>query len=187
MDCQHENRCLNSSKCFRCFNDSLLKLPEDKIKNKSKKQTKIYDKRKADSDNSWEDLEQTITDKLNAIPTMKEISRRSRGSGNQWFEKGDVLNSILKLECKERKGTDLAGGEKSLSIRRLWLEKAKEEAINDNKIMALPFRFKGDNDNIYIIMQDSDIIELVNMLQAYRIDNEAKAKEIELLKREIKK
>lgn len=187
MDCQYENRCLNSSKCFRCFDESLLKLPEDKLKAKSKKNTKVYDKRKADADNSWEDLEQTIADKLNAIPTIKEVTRRSRGSGNQWFEKGDVLNSILKLECKERKGSELAGGDKSISIKRLWLEKAKEEAINDNKTMALPFRFKGDNDNIYIIMQDSDIIELVNTLQAYKIDNEMKEKELSILKEQLKK
>ena len=41
MDCQYENRCLNSSKCFRCFDESLLKLPEDKLKAKSKKNTKV--------------------------------------------------------------------------------------------------------------------------------------------------
>ena len=181
MDCPYENRCLNSgNKCFRCYGESLLKLPEDKIRKKNSKVKTVFKKTVADSDNSWEDLEQTMADKLNNIPTMKEVARRSRGSGNQWFEKGDVLDTILKMECKER------AGEKSFSIKRLWLEKAKEEAIDDNKIMALPFRFKGDN-KVYIIMQDDDIIELVNLIKAYRTDNESKEQEIILLKEELKK
>jgi hypothetical protein len=183
MDCEFENRCLNASKCFRCFNNTLLKLPEDKIKTKYRK-NKVYDKRVADSDDSWTDLEQTVADKLNAVPTMQEV-RRSRGSGNQWFEKGDVLDEILNLECKERKGNELVGGDKSLSVKRSWLEKAEEEASMENKISALPFRFKND-ENIYIIMKDSSIIELVNMCKAYRQDNEVKAREIELLKEQLK-
>lgn len=183
MDCEFESRCLNNSKCFRCFNETLLKLPEDKYKSKFKK-NKVYDKRVADSDNSWEDLEQTVADKLNAVPTIREV-RRSRGSGNQWFEKGDVLDEILNLECKERKGNMLSGGDKSISIKRSWLEKAEEEAAMENKISALPFRLKND-ENIYIIMKDSSIIELVNMCKAYRQDNEVKAREIELLKEQLK-
>lgn len=185
MDCEFENRCLNTSKCFRCFNNSLLKLPEDKKKKTYKKQNKVYDKRKADSEESWKDLEQTMADKLNAVPTMKEV-KRSRGSGNQWFEKGDVLDTILKLECKERKGSQLSSGEKSISIKKMWLEKATEEAVEDNKIMALPFRFKND-DKVYIIMEDSSIIDLVNMLKAYKLDNETKANEIAVLKEMLKK
>lgn len=181
MDCEFENRCLNNSKCFRCRNQHLLKLPEDKIKTKFKK-NKVYDNRVASSDESWGDLEQSVADKLNAVPTMKEV-RRSRGSGNQWFEKGDVLDEILNLECKERKGSELVGGDKSFSIKRSWLEKAQEEADEERKVSALPFRFKND-ENIYIIMQDCNIIELVNMCKAYRQDNEVKAREIELLKQE---
>lgn len=184
MDCEFELRCLNNSKCFRCFNESLLKLPEDKFKNKQKK-TKIYDKRKADADNSWEDLEQDMVDGLNKVPTMTE-ARRARGSGNTWFEKGDVLHSILKLECKERTGSELQGGDKSISIKKSWLDKAEEEAINDDRIMALPFRFKSDEKN-YIIMEACNIIELVNMIRAYQIDNDMKAKEIQLLKEKFTK
>lgn len=182
MDCEFENRCLNASKCFRCTNNHLLKLPEDKIKTKYKK-NKVYDNRTAGSDNSWEDLEQSVADKLNAVPTMLEV-RRSRGSGNTWFEKGDVLDEILNLECKERKGNTLVGGDRSFSIKKSWLDKAEEEASTERKISALPFRFKND-ENIYIIMQDCNIIELVNMCKAYRQDNEVKTKEIELLKKEV--
>lgn len=183
MSCEFENRCLNTSKCYRCYGETLLKLPEDKQLQKYKKK-KVFNKSVADSKDSWKDLEQSVADKLNAMPTMKEV-RRSRGSGNSWFEKGDVLDEILNLECKERKGSELIGGDKSFSIKRSWLEKAAHEASIEGKITALPFRFKND-ENIYIIMQDCNIIELVNMCKAYKHDNEMKTQEIELLKERLK-
>lgn len=183
MDCEYELRCLNNSKCFRCFNQRLLKLPEDKFKNKFKK-NKVHSTKVANSKDSWKDLEQTMADELNKVPTMQEV-RRSRGSGNTWFEKGDVLDEILNLECKERKGNELKGGDKSISIKKSWLDKADEEATMERRITALPFRFKGE-DKIYIIMQAFNIAELVNMCKAYKHDNEVKTKEIQLLKQQLK-
>ena len=183
MSCEYENRCLNNTRCFRCFNENLLKLPEDKFK-KSQRKTKAFDSRKANSKNSWEGLEQDMVDGLNQIPTMQE-ARRSRGSGNTWFEKGDVLHSILNLECKERTGNELKGGDQSISIKKSWLTKAEQEATMEDRIMALPFRFKSDDKN-YIIMEACNIIELVNMIRAYQQDNDMKAKEIQLLKEKLK-
>ena len=184
MECEYELRCMNNEKCFRCFNLNLLKLPEDKFKTRHRK-NKVIDKKVSNSSDSGKDLEQTVADQLNSIPTMREV-RRSRGSGNKRFEKGDVLDEILNLECKERKGNELTGGDKSFSIKRSWLEKAAEEASIEGKITALPFRFKND-ENIYIIMQDCNIIELVNMCKAYKHDNEIKQREIELLKKQLNK
>lgn len=183
MSCEFENRCLNNSKCYRCYGESLLKLPEEKVFNKYKKK-QVYDKSKAGAKDSWKDLEQSVANKLNAMPTIQEV-RRSRGSGNTWFEKGDVLDEILNLECKERKGNDLTGGDKSFTIKRSWLEKAAHEASIEGRITALPFRFKND-ENIYIIMQDCNIIELVNMCKTYKHECEIKAKELELLKEQLK-
>ena len=77
MSCEFENRCLNTSKCYRCYGETLLKLPEDKQLQKYKKK-KVFNKSVADSKDSWKDLEQSVADKLNAMPTMKEV-RRSRG------------------------------------------------------------------------------------------------------------
>ena len=102
-ECEFGNRCKNSDKCYRCFNQKLLKLPEEK-KFKRKKQT--YDYSKANADDSWKDLEQQVADKLNYVPTIKE-ARRSRRSGALEFETGDVVDSILHTECKERKGNEL--------------------------------------------------------------------------------
>lgn len=183
MDCEYKNRCLNSSKCFRCFNETLLSLPEDKFKNKQKK-TKNFDNKKANVENSWEGLEEDMVNELNKVPTMQE-ARRARGSGNTWFEKGDVLHSLLKLECKERTGNELSGGDKSISIKKSWLTKAEEEAVADDRIMALPFRFKTDDVN-YIIMEACNIINLVTMIKAYEQDNDMKAKEIQLLKEQLR-
>jgi hypothetical protein len=61
-----------------------------------------------------------------------------------------VLDEILNLECKERKGNMLSGGDKSISIKRSWLEKAEEEASMENKISALPFRLKMTKTSILL-------------------------------------
>ena len=119
------------------------------------------------------------------VPTMQE-ARRSRASGALWFEKGDIVDSILHPECKERKGRTLKSGVRSMSIQREWLEKAKEEIKNSNKIMCLPFRFKEDT-NTYVIFDFDDIAELVQYAKAYMLDNAVKEKEIELLKAQVDK
>lgn len=184
MDCEFENRCLNSDKCYRCFGEALLKLPEDKQKNKNKK-NKIHDNRVANADDSWKDLEQSVADKINTVPTMKE-ARRSRMSGALWFETGDVVDNILHPECKERKGNQLKSGEKSISIQRGWLTKAKKECQDTEKVMVLPFRFKGDDD-IYAIFDMDDINQLVTNAKAYMYDNDMKALEIEELKERLRR
>lgn len=68
-----------------------------------------------------------------------------------------------------------------MSIKKEWLEKAKEECRFNQKTMALPFRFK-DDENIYVIMEFDDIADLVTLMKAYMIDNEIKDKEINILK-----
>ena len=160
-----------------------MSLPEDKQRQKHAK-TKAHSHKTATADNSWEDLEQQVADALNKVPVMKE-ARRSRASGALWYEKGDIVDEILHPECKERKGRDLKGGNKSISIQREWLEKAKEELLGSEKVMCLPFRFKED-ENIYVIFEFNDIAELIQNMKAYMMDNDAKAKEIEILKQQNK-
>lgn len=163
MNCEYSYICLNNTKCYRCFDNVLLKLPKDKTTSKRDFKTTTKDKRK---DNSWEELENEMVAKLNNTSTQQ--ARRSRGSGNTWYEKGDVLDSILTIECKERKGNLLQGGDKSLSIKKSWLDKAKTEAELNDRTMALAFKFKEDNQS-YIIMRSEDIIDLVNELKEYKI------------------
>ena len=154
MNCSYESSCLNYGKCFRCSNQRLLKIKGQKD------QQKIAgllnnNKKSLQADDSWKDLEQQVADKLNNIPTIQE-ARRSRASGALWFEKGDIVDQILHPECKERKGNELKSGEKSISIKKEWLEKAADECKFEDKTMCLPFRFKGDT-NIYCIFKNDDI------------------------------
>ena len=181
MDCEYSSRCQNSDKCYRCFDQALLKLPEDKQKSKNKKVAKVHNKKTAQADDSWKDLEQQVADKLNNIPTIKE-ARRSRGSGNLWFEKGDVVDDIVMPECKERLGRQLKiGNDQSISIQKSWLEKANKEAVDKGRIMINPFRFKEDT-KIYVNMDFDDLAELITMLKSYIQDNDMKSKEILALK-----
>ena len=97
MSCEYESTCLNCSKCFRCYGQSLLKLKHEKRKSFASQCTK----KDLNKTNSWESLEQDVSNKLNQIPTISE-ARRSRASGALWFEKGDIVDDILHPECKER-------------------------------------------------------------------------------------
>lgn len=178
--CEYKTRCLNNDKCGRCFNKTLLKLPEDKWKKKNNKNNNRFNKTKCDDKDSWKDLEQEVANKLNRVPTMEE-ARRTRRSGALWYEQGDIKDTLLHPECKERKGNELKSGEKSMSIKKEWLEKAKEECRFNQKTMVLPFRFKND-DNIYAIMEFEDISELITMMKAYMLDNEIKEKELKILR-----
>lgn len=181
MPCEYESSCLNSDKCFRCVNQKLLKIKGYKSQQKTAGLLNSFDNKTATSDNSWEDLEQQVANKLNNVPTIVE-ARRSRASGALWFEKGDIVDTILHPECKERKGNELKSGEKSISIKKEWLEKAAEECKFEDKTMCLPFRFKGD-DNIYCIFKNDDIAELITMMKSYMRDNELKDLEIQRLKK----
>jgi len=69
-----------------------------------------------------------------------------------------------------------------MSIKREWLEKAKEECSRNDKTMCLPFRFKED-ENIYCIFEMNDIADLVTTMKAYIKDNELKEAEIKRLQK----
>lgn len=167
--CEYESTCQSSNSCFRCFDFSLLKLPKEKtFKTPTQKySTSVKDKR---SDNSWEQLENEMVHKLNKVPQAGSEARRARGSGNQWFEKYDVMDSVLSIECKERTGNLLKTGDKSMSIKKSWLDKAREEASYNDRTMALAFKFKED-DFSYIAMRSDDIIELVNKVKELQREN----------------
>lgn len=183
MSCEYESVCQNSDKCYRCSGQRLLSIPGQKGRRKVSDIIKKVDNKTANADNSWEDLEQQVADKLNNIPTIQE-ARRSRASGALWFEKGDIVDSILHPECKERKGSELKSGEKSMSIKREWLEKAADECRFTDKTMCLPFRFKGD-DTIYCIFKNDDVAELITTMKSYIRDNKLKDIEIERLKKKL--
>ncbi len=177
MGCSYEGSCLNQDKCFRCYDLSLLKLKHE-IKKSNHRVSTVKDR---NADDSWKDLEQTVATKLNNIPTIKD-ARRSRMSGALWFEKGDIVDQILHPECKERTGNELIGGDKSMSIKREWLEKAAEECKFTDKTMCLPFRFKTDK-KVYCIFDFDDIANLITTMKSYMQDNDLKDLEIKRLQK----
>ena len=174
LECEYSERCLNNDKCWKCYNNILLKLPEDKkkkqMKQKSKRDLEKSKKSFNNTKDSWRSLEQEVSMQLNNIPTIQE-ARRTRRSGALDFEQGDVLDSVLHPECKERTGSTLKSGEKSMSIKKEWLEKAAKECEGMDKTMCLPFRFKGD-DEIYTIIKFEELASLVTLLKAYIIEDE---------------
>jgi len=183
MNCRHESTCLNYGKCLRCQDEMLYK-PNQKarIKSMSKPKAEVVS---SSDDDSWKDLEQKVADALNKIPEIKE-AHRSLASGALWFQKGDVIDEILHPEAKERIGNEIASGaDKSISIKKSWLDKAREEAIQTFKTMCLPFRFKSD-DHIYMIFRLDDIAELVVNMKSIMFENRQLKTELEVIKKELK-
>lgn len=185
MSCEFEFSCKNNNKCFRCVDQSLLnieKKPWEKANQFKRKSgfTKKETTKASQQKDSWKDLEQQVADSLNNVPSIVD-ARRSRASGALWFETGDIVDEILHPECKERTGRQLKSGDQSISIQKRWLEKASEECRQSDKVMCLPFRFKGDT-KIYTIFDHDDIAQLITTMKSYMRDNERKTIEIEQLK-----
>lgn len=178
LDCQYESRCTNTDKCLICNDYRLLKLPEDnnrlKIQNKARVITKKKDT-KADCSESWKDLESAVATRISAIPTTKQYiemreARRQVRSGAIWYMPGDVADTIILAECKER-NTITANGEKSITIPKSWLTKVEEEAQQDGKYPTFAFRYKND-DQIYSINKFEVLEDMVLEIKYLRVDND---------------
>ena len=73
--------------------------------------------------------------------------RRSKNSGATMFDKSDVSTDKFNLECKTK-----TSHSESISIKREWFEKNKQEAMFMNKpYSAIVFNFGPDEENHYII------------------------------------
>lgn len=180
IECEYKNYCLNNKNCYRCIEQNMLKL---KGQRQSKKLSVPKAFNETNSKESWKELEKEVADKISNIPIIKN-AKRTIASGALPFLKGDIDDLILHIECKERTGNELKTGDKSISIRKEWLIKAKNECKYTKKEMCLAFRFKNDKD-IYCIMEFNDIVNLVTTMKSYIIDNELKDREIKRLKGQI--
>lgn len=94
-NCEYTLSCLNTSKCYRCFSKSLLKLPTDKkLKSMRKKKTSSYSI--ANKKDSWKGLEEDVSNKLNYIPSIQE-ARRTRASGAKQQTIGSRYSNVTLL------------------------------------------------------------------------------------------
>ena len=89
--------------------------------------------------------------------------RRSKNSGASMFDKSDVSTDKFNLECK----TKMTHSD-SISIKREWFEKNKQEAMFMNKPhSAVVFNFGPDEENHYIIDEYLflELLEHLNSLE----------------------
>lgn len=163
---------MNTHQCLRCTKHRLLKLPEDKAKARLQSKFKSTVKKKDAEDNSkesWKDLEATVASGISVIPTTKQYeARRQTRSGAIWFMPGDVADTVILAECKERCVETKAG--KSIAINKRWLDKILEEA-DTNQYPVLVFRYKG-SDEVYFTMQFEYLCDMVTEIKYLREENE---------------
>lgn len=173
-DCEYYLRCQNNKKCLSCGPEQrLLKLPQDKQRTQSR--AKIRNNAVTSvTDNSGVTLEDYVRDRFNSLPTVKEwAARRQLGSGNIWFMPGDVADSVILAECKERLKVN-SKGEKSMTIPKSMIEKIAEEAKTYNTYPALVFRYKGDESGRSYFVQDFDVLcEMVHEIKYLRHENKS--------------
>lgn len=91
--------------------------------------------------------------------------RRTANSGATAFSKGDVVNKDWCIECKTA-----TEAKASMSIKREWFQKIREEAFGTGKsYYALAFNYGPDTDNHYIIDEKT----FVRMMELFeKEDNE---------------
>lgn len=88
--------------------------------------------------------------------------------------KGDVLSPEILAECKTSHLLD-SKGNKQIIFKKLWLTKMLAEAKLEGKsIVFLQFRFKGDK-SAWVVADSADYVDLVNEVQAYRIQEKERA------------
>lgn len=167
--CEYEGQCLNEGKsCFRCFNFSRLKMPEDKRRESNARKAETMSG--TDKLKPWQKLEEKIARDLNNIPTTREMeARRNPGSGNQWHRPADVLDEVLMPEAKYR--SQVVRGKQHFSLTKEMLEKVKNEASGTGKFPCLPFQFAED-EHVYVIFNWDLLAELVQEFKFYKRENE---------------
>lgn len=87
--------------------------------------------------------------------------RRVLNSGAAMFCSGDVLTSCFMLECKTKvKECD------SMTIKKEWVIKAKEEALANGKpFWGLAFNFGGENSENYFILPEKYFLQIKEILE----------------------
>lgn len=178
-NCEYYVRCKNNTKCKICGpSQRLLKLPGDDTKKKAIQKAERHVKG-SNKEDSWKELEQYVADQLNAIPYTPQARRQLR-SGGIWFLPGDVDDTILIPECKEREEYT-SKGEKSFAIKKDWIEKVYDEARLVDKFPAVIFRFKND-DKAYFIDDFEVLRDMVHLIKILNEDVVQLTKELDLYK-----
>ena len=182
-DCEFYNKCKNNERCLSCGpTQRLLKLDSDKARTSSRGKIRSNAITPI-NDNSGVTLEEYVRDTFNSLPTVKEYqARRQLGSGNIWFMPGDVADTVILAECKERL-TANSKGEKTMTIPKSMLEKIAKESETYGTYPALAFRYKGDETgNTYFVQNFDTLSEMVHEIKYLRHENQEKDAEAKMYK-----
>lgn len=176
LQCEYEGRCLNGPKnCFRCFDYSHLKLPEDRKRERNARKAQTMSG--TSKLKPWAKLEERIARDLNRVPTAREMeARRNPGSGNQWHRPADVLDEVLLPEAKYRHVVN-ARGEQVYTVTKETLEKTIHEAAGTGKFPCHCFQFKGD-DRVYVTFDWDVLVDLVTEYKYLKQENERLRQEL---------
>ena len=91
--------------------------------------------------------------------------RRTPNSGATPWSKGDILSDKFAIECKTK-----TSASESISIKKDWFTKQKQEAMFMNKpYSAIVFNFGPDEENHYII-DEYLFVELLRHLNTLEED-----------------
>lgn len=157
-DCSVSEFCKNKDvRCYACMDQDQYK--EKKYLNRNQIRKTPSKKKKGMA------FEEETAKRYN-----KYMAKRQPLSGGIWGFEGDIETVLTLMECKYR-DNPLKGGDKSISIKRSWLEKIKDEAIEHSKIPALPFGFSEDPDEIYFAMEYDYLLELLYRIKSLREQN----------------
>lgn len=81
---------------------------------------------------------------------------QTSNSGATMFQKGDVVSSKFLIECKTK-----TSASNSISVKKSWITKNKEESIFMNKeYTAVAISFGPGEENYYII--DENLFKILN-------------------------
>jgi len=79
--------------------------------------------------------------------------KRTKGSGNLWYSKGDISSKIFLIESKTTERNSFRVSQK------LW-KKIWEEAVRTQKIPLLSIRLLNNNMDM-IVLEQRDFLELI--------------------------
>lgn len=85
---------------------------------------------------------------------IKITAKKQIASGARWYAKSDVITDKFQIEAKTKTSPS-----KSFSIKKEWIDKITEEALQNKRIPLLIISF-GDGDD-YILINSKDFLSLI--------------------------
>jgi Holliday junction resolvase len=127
--------------------------------------------------------------------------RKTPGSGglgtvyNEALLTGDVVGKIdnfpkpIKVECKSGYSSSLVGEAKSISIRKEWIDKVKEESVGNYSMPMLACKFDNVHTGVkyFIILDMETFIDLINYTTDLKKELDFVYDELQALKSEKNK